>query len=110
MASNHSRNFSALVISILWFFSTVLLIESLSANSNTSQVNVRTSGVSSEVKDGDLNSEVNVLLGQVWVSDLQQPICIPANSARIVSGKSDGVAQQLVWLKWDPKAICLRGW
>ena len=63
--------------------------ESSPVNGNTSQVNVSTSGVSSEVKDGDLNSEVNAVLGQVWVSDSQQPICIPANSARIVSGKSD---------------------
>ena len=61
-------------------------------NGNTNQVNVGTLGVSSEVKDEDLNSEVNAVLGQVWVSNLQQPICIPANSACIVSGKSDCVA------------------
>ena len=56
---------------------------------------MRTSGVSSKVKDGDLNSEVNAVLGHVWVSDSQQPICIPADSACIVSGKSDHVAQRL---------------
>ena len=66
--------------------------ESLSANSNTSQVHVRTEGVNSEVGDGDSDSEVKAVLGQVWVSDSQQPICIPANSAHIVSRKSDHVA------------------
>ena len=69
--------------------------ESLSANSNVSQVHVRTSGVNSEVGDGDSSSKVNAVLGQVWVSDSQQPICIPANSAHIVSGKSDRVARRL---------------
>ena len=67
--------------------------ESLPVNGNTSQVNVSTLGVSSEVKDGDLSSKVNAVLGQVWVSDSQQPICIPANSARIVSWKSDRIAR-----------------
>ena len=53
--------------------------ESSSVNGNTSQVNVSTLGVSSEVKDGDLNGKVNAVLSQVWVSDSQLPICIPAN-------------------------------
>ena len=66
--------------------------EALSANRNTSQVHVRTSGVNSEVGDGDSDSEVNAVLGQVYVGDSQQPICIPANSAHIVSWKSDHVA------------------
>ena len=66
--------------------------ESLPVNGYTSQVNISTLGVGSEVKDGDLSSEVNAVLGQVWVGDSQQPICIPANSVRIVSGKSDCIA------------------
>ena len=49
---------------------------------NTNQVSVSTLGVSSEVKDGDLNSEVNAVLGLVWVGDSQQLICIPADSAQ----------------------------
>ena len=67
--------------------------ESLSANSNTSQLHVRALGVNSEVGDGDSNSKVNAVLGQVWVGHSQQPICIPANSAHIVSGQSDCVAR-----------------
>ena len=62
--------------------------ESLPVNGNTSQVIVSTLGVSSEA-----NSEINAVLGLVWVSDSQQPICIPANLARIVSGKLDGIAR-----------------
>ena len=69
--------------------------ESLSVSGNTNQVNVETLGISSKVREEDLNSEVNAVLGQVWVGDSEQPICIPANSACIVSGKSDRVAQQL---------------
>ena len=67
-------------------------MESLSANSNTSQVHVRTSGVNSEVGEGDSDGKTGAVLGQVWVGDLQKPICIPANSAHIFSGKSDHVA------------------
>ena len=66
--------------------------ESLPVHGNTSHVTVSTLGVSSEVKYEDLNREVNAVLGQVWVSDSQQPICIPANSAQIISGKSDHIA------------------
>ena len=67
--------------------------ECFSASSNASQAHVGTSGISSEVVDGDSGSEVNAVLGQVWVSDSQQPICIPAHSAHIVSGKLDCVAR-----------------
>ena len=33
----------------------------------------------------DLNSNSDATLGQVRVSDSHQPICIPANSAKVVS-------------------------
>ena len=81
MALTHSRNFSAQVTSILCFLhSSACIIISRNygvklnlclPNSNTSQVHVRTSGVSSEVGNGDSNSEVNAVLGQMWVGDSQ---------------------------------------
>ena len=99
MASNHLRTYSVLVTSIPWFSHSFVhqqklwgQAESLPVHGNTSQVNISTLGVNSEAKDRDLNSEVNAVLCQVWISDSQQPICIPANSARIISGKSDRIA------------------
>ena len=43
----------------------------------------------------DLNSEVDTTLGQVWVRDSHQPICIPANSAKVVSGKTNKITKHL---------------
>ena len=37
-------------------------------------------------KDPGLKTDTT--LGQVWVGDPHQPICIPANSAKVVSGNT----------------------
>ena len=34
-------------------------------------------------------------LGQVWVGESHQPLCIPANSAKIVTGKTDKITKCL---------------
>ena len=69
--------------------------KSSSIDAGTSQVNISTSGISSEAEVEGLAGSANAVLGQVWVSDSCQPICIPANSARIVSGKSNCITRQL---------------
>ena len=43
----------------------------------------------------DFNSGADTTLGQVWVSDSHQPICIPANSAKVVSGKTNKITKHL---------------
>ena len=44
-------------------------------------------------KDLDLDSDTT--LGQVWVGDSHEPICIPANSAKVVSGKTNKITKHL---------------
>ena len=51
------------------------------------QYNVSSLGVSSEAK--------KKTLVQVWVSDSNQPICTPANSAKVVSGKTNKITKYL---------------
>ena len=51
-------------------------------------------GISSEAESKDLTGSKNAVLGQVWVGDSQQTICIPANLARIVSGKSSHITRK----------------
>ena len=41
----------------------------------------------------DLNSEADITLGQVWVSDSHQPICIPVYSAKVVSSKTNNITK-----------------
>ena len=67
--------------------------EPSSTNADASPVSVSTSGINSEAGTEDLSDDTNAVLSQVWISDSQQPICIPVNSARIVSGKSDHIAR-----------------
>ena len=42
-----------------------------------------------------LNSGVDTTLGQVWVGGSHQPICIPVNSAKVVSGKTNKITKRL---------------
>ena len=39
--------------------------------------------------------ELVTTLGQVWVGESHQPLCIPANSAKIVTGKTDKITKCL---------------
>ena len=63
-------------------------------SANQDQANVSSSGISSEAKK-DPCSKLDTTLGQVWVSDSQQPICIPANSAKVVGGKTNKITKCL---------------
>ena len=58
--------------------------------------NVSSSGISSEGKKKDLTKESGTALGQVWVGGLHQPLCIPTNSAKVVTGKTDKITKCLV--------------
>ena len=58
--------------------------------------NVSFSGISSEGKKKDLTKELVTTLGQVWVGESHQPLCIPANSAKVVTGKTDKITKCLV--------------
>ena len=39
--------------------------------------------------------ELDATLGQVWVSDPHQPLCIPANLAKVVTGKTNKITMCL---------------
>ena len=62
--------------------------------------NVSSSGISSEGKKKDLTKESVMTLGQVWVGESHQLLCIPTNSAKVVTGKTDKIMKCLVhvWL------------
>ena len=47
-------------------------------------------------KKKDINSDLDITLGQVWVSDSHQPICILANSAKVFSGKTNKITKCLM--------------
>ena len=59
-------------------------------------VDVSSSGISSEGKKKDPIKELVATLGQVWVGESHQPLCIPANSAKVVTGKTDKITKQLM--------------
>ena len=56
-------------------------------------VNVSSSGISVEGKKKDPIKESVTTLGQVWVGESHQPLCIPANSAKVVTGKTDKITK-----------------
>ena len=45
-----------------------------------------------KVKKNPIKESVTTL-GQVWVGELYQPLCIPANSAKVVTGKTDKITK-----------------
>ena len=73
-----------------------------SHTSNSSQINsqqsnsvhVTTSQVNFHSTQEDL-SPSDAILGQVWVGSPHQNICIPANSVKVIQGKTSRTAQQL---------------
>ena len=56
-------------------------------------VNVSSSGISVEGKEKNPIKESVTTLGQVWVGESHQPLCIPANSAKVVTGKTDKITK-----------------
>ena len=57
--------------------------------------NVSSSGISSEGKKKDLTKELVTTLGQVWVGESHQPLCIPTNSAKVVRCKTGRITKRL---------------
>ena len=43
----------------------------------------------------NLTKESVTTLGQVWVGESHQPLCIPANSTKVVTGKTDKITKHL---------------
>ena len=60
---------------------------------HSGQINKKTLKISSEVINQDLSQES--VLSQVWVGNPQEAICIPANSMKVVQGRTDRITQQL---------------
>ena len=53
-------------------------------------------GISSEGKKKDPTKESVTTLGQVWAGESPQPLRIPTNSAKIVTGKTDKITKCLM--------------
>ena len=58
------------------------------ANQNLGQIKVNTSKISSEVKRKDPGLGPESTLGRVWVGNTHEAICIPANSMKVVWGRT----------------------
>ena len=68
--------------------------QTLSANQiHSDHININTSEISSKVRNQDLSQES--VLGQVWVGNPQQAICILANSMKVVQGRTNKITQWL---------------
>ena len=68
--------------------------QTLTANQiHLGQININTSEISSEVQNQDLSQES--VLSQVWVGNPQQAICIPANSMKVVQGRTNRITRWL---------------
>ena len=70
------------------------LLDGPSTSVNSSNINVSTSGISSCETDNKVpSSGSDNILGQVWVGVHNKPICIPANSVKIVQGKTNKITK-----------------
>ena len=58
--------------------------------------NVISSGISLKGKEKDHTKELIITLGQVMVGESHQPLCIPTNSAKIITGKTDKITKCLM--------------
>ena len=68
---------------------------SQSNSSQSNSVHVTTSQVNFHTTQEDLSPGSEAILGQVWVSSPYQNICIPANSVKVVQGKTSKIARRL---------------
>ena len=72
------------------------LLDGPSTLVNSSNINVSTSGISSCEADNKVpSSGSDNILGQVWVGVDNKPICIPANSVKIIQGKTNKITKRL---------------
>ena len=70
------------------------LLDGPSASLNSNNINVSTSAISA-ADDKVPNSDSDNILGQVWVGVENKPICIPANSVKVVQGKTNKITRRL---------------
>ena len=68
------------------------LLDGPSTPTSSSNINVSTSGISA-TDDKVPCSDSDNILGQVWVGVENKPICIPANSVKIVQGKTNKITR-----------------
>ena len=72
------------------------LLDGPSTSVNSNNINVSTSGISSCETDSKVpSSGSDNILDQVWVGVDNKPICIPANSVRIIQGKTNKITKCL---------------
>ena len=77
--------------------------QSVSSTSNSfqsdsisgSSIPVTTSAINFEINREDLSSGSETVLGQVWVGSPYKAICIPANSVKVIKGKTSKIARRL---------------
>ena len=70
------------------------LLDGPSTSVDSSNINVSTSGISSCQADNKVpSSGSDNILGQVWVGIDNKPICIPANSVKVVQGKTNKITR-----------------
>ena len=60
-------------------------------NNSQSTTNINTSGISSEAKKKDSSLGSDTVLGQVWVGNTHEAICILANSMKVIKGKTSKI-------------------
>ena len=63
-------------------------------NQHTDKIQVTNSNINFHSTEEDLNSP-DATLGQVWIGDPRKVICIPANSVKVVEGKTSRKARWL---------------
>ena len=72
------------------------LLDGPSTLVSSNMINVSSSGISScEAKKKVPNFGSDNILGQVWVGINNNPICIPANSVKVVEGKTNKITRHL---------------
>ena len=72
------------------------LLDSSSTEVSSNLINVSSSGInSSEAKRKVPSSGSDNILGQVWVGVNNNPICIPANSVKVIEGKTNKITRCL---------------
>ena len=72
------------------------LLDGPSTMMSSNIINASSSGISScEVKQEVPSSGSDNILGQVWVGTNNDPICIPANSVKVVEGKTNKITRCL---------------
>ena len=72
------------------------LLDSSSTPVSSDSINVSSSGITfSEAKKKVPDSSSDNILGQVWVGINNNPICIPANSVKVIEGKTNKITRHL---------------